>query len=121
MENVAIHPNEGIMNFKPMSNLIEEADKDSITVKCSRLDTLLDKYNIKEIDLISIDIEGYEKEAWSTFNYKKYNPKVMIIEHTEFGKFDRSFADFVLQDSDYYIAHATPLNFIIVHKDVKRK
>ena len=121
MENVAIHPNEGIMNFKPMSNLIKEADKDSITVKCSRLDTLLDKYNIKEIDLISIDIEGYEKEAWSTFNYKKYNPKVMIIEHTEFGKFDRSFADFVIQDSDYYIAHATPLNFIIVHKDVKRK
>ena len=53
--------------------------------------------------------------------YKKYNPKVMIIEHTEFGKFDRSFADFILQDPDYYIAHATPLNFIIVHKNVKRK
>jgi FkbM family methyltransferase len=121
MENVAIHPNEGTMNFKPMSNLIEEADEDSITVKCSRLDTVLDKYNIQEIDLISIDIEGYEKEAWSTFDYKKYNPKVMIIEHTEFGKFDRSFADFVLQDSNYYIAHATPLNFIIVHKDIKRK
>lgn len=121
MENVAIHPNVGTMNFKPMSNLIEEADEDSIIVKCDRLDNLLDKYDIKEIDLISIDIEGYEKEAWSTFDYKKYNPKVMIIEHTEFGKFDRSFADFILQDPDYYIAHATPLNFIIVHKNVKRK
>jgi FkbM family methyltransferase len=121
MENVAIHPNEGEMNFKPMSNLTEEEDENTIKVQCKRLDTLLDKHNIKEIDLISIDIEGYEKEAWSTFDYKKYNPKVMIIEHTEFGKFDRSFADFVLQDTNYYIAHATPLNFIIVHKDVKRK
>jgi len=121
MENVAIHTNEGEMNFKPMSNLIEEEGEGSIKVQCKRLDTLLNKYNITEIDLISIDIEGYEKEAWSTFDYKKYNPKVMIVEHTEFGKFDRSFADFILQDKDYYIAHTTPLNFIIVHKNVKRK
>jgi len=120
MENVAIHPNEGKMNFKPMSNLVEEEDENSIKVQCKRLDTLLDKYNIKEIDLISIDIEGYEKEAWSTFDYKKYNPKVMIIEHTEFGKFDRSFTDFVLQDNSYYIAHTTPLNFIIAKKGLKK-
>jgi FkbM family methyltransferase len=121
LEEVAIHPNEGEMSFKPMSNLTEEDEEGSIKVKCARLDKLLDKHNIKEIDLISIDIEGYEEEAWATFDYKKYNPKVMIIEHTEFGKYDDTFAKQILEDKDYKIVHTTPLNFIIARKDIKVK
>lgn len=123
LEQVAISPNQGEVWFMPKTKVLSETEKaeDSFKVKCARVDDLLKKYNVTNIDLISIDIEGYEKEAWSTFDYKKYNPKVIIVEHTESGQFNRSFADEILKDTNYYIAHMTPLNFILVHKDVPRK
>ena len=45
-----------------------------------RIDTLLEKHNIVEIDLLSLDIEGYEIEALRGLNLSKYKPKVMVIE-----------------------------------------
>jgi FkbM family methyltransferase len=121
LENVAISPTVGSVWFMPKTKVLDKKNEDSIEVPCARLDNLLNKYSVTNIDLISIDIEGYEKVAWSTFDYKKYNPKVIIVEHTEGGEFKRGFADDILQNTDYYIAHATPLNFILVHKNVERK
>jgi FkbM family methyltransferase len=117
MEQVAISPSVGNIWFQPHNKVLKAKTEDSIEVKCARLDDLLNKYKITSVDLISMDIEGYEKEAWSTFDYTKYNPKIIIIEHTENGTFNREFADQLLQDSNYYIAHTTPLNFILANKN----
>lgn len=121
LERVAISPVHKKAWYKPKNGIVEIKEDDSIEIDCVRLDYLLDKYKIEKIDLISIDIEGYEEVAWSTFDYKKYNPKVIIVEHTEFGRYDDSFAKKILKDTNYYIAHTTPLNFILVNKNVKRK
>lgn len=121
LENVAIHPTEKEMWFSPRSNLELNKKDNSIKVDCERLDTLLKKHNIDHIDLISIDVEGFESLVWSSFNWLDYKPKVIITEHTEMGQFNDSFTKELLQNSDYYLAHATPLNFILVRKDVKRK
>ena len=77
--------------------------------------------NLEKIDLISIDIEGFEELAWGSFDYTKYNPSIIITEHTEMGKFDDTFTKKILENPNYYLAHTTPLNFIILRKDVKRK
>ena len=45
-----------------------------------RLDTLLKQYNIKDIDILSIDVEGYEAQVLSGIDFKIYRPKVLIIE-----------------------------------------
>lgn len=37
--------------------------------------------HVNEIDYISLDIEGYELNALSTFNFDKYNVKCWTIEH----------------------------------------
>jgi FkbM family methyltransferase len=121
LKNVAIHPTETKMWFSPRSNLEPNKKDNSIEVTCQRLDSILEEHNIKEIDLISIDIEGFESVAWSSFDYKKYNPKVIITEHTEMGKYNDSFTKQILRDSDYALAYTSPLNHIIVKKDVKRK
>ena len=70
--------------------------------------------------MISIDVEGFEKEVWSSFNYKKYSPEVMIIEHTEMGVYNDTFAKELLLDTDYELVHVTPLNFIIAKKGIKK-
>ena len=119
VENVAIHPIEKEMWFKEKSNLVVNGTGD-FKVNCARLDDLLEKYNITKIDLISIDVEGFEKEVWSSFNYKKYSPEVMIIEHTEMGVYNDTFAKELLLDTDYELVHVTPLNFIIAKKGIKK-
>jgi FkbM family methyltransferase len=119
-ENVAIHPTETEMWYKPLSNLVEEQDETSIRVECARLDSLLEKHNISKIDLISIDVEGYEDLVWSSFDYKKYSPEVIIVEHTEMGRYDDSFTKQLLQDPNYEIVHATPLNYIIAKKGLRK-
>ena len=120
VENVAIHPTETEMWYKPLNNLVESKDDDSIRVECARLDTLLEKHNITKVDLISIDVEGYEEQVWSSFDWKKYSPEVMIVEHTEMGQYNDGFAKKLLADPDYELVHTTPLNFIIAKKGIKK-
>jgi FkbM family methyltransferase len=49
-------------------------------VKKVRLSTLLDSYQISEIDILSLDIEGYEVEAMKGLDLFRHRPKVMVIE-----------------------------------------
>ena len=44
-----------------------------VKVNQKKLDTVLDNYNIKKIDYLNIDVEGYELNVLSGFNIKKYN------------------------------------------------
>ncbi len=45
-----------------------------------RLDSLFKEFGIKGIDLLSLDIEGYEVEALRGIDFKVYRPTVMVIE-----------------------------------------
>ena len=42
-----------------------------IKINQKKLDTVLDNYNIKKIDYLNIDVEGYELKVLSGFNIKK--------------------------------------------------
>lgn len=54
----------------------------SIQVKAITLEKILDKYknNDIEIDLLSLDTEGYELQVLKGLNLKKYRPRFMLIE-----------------------------------------
>ena len=58
----------------------ENKGKELIKVNTERLDTLLDKYNIKHIDFLSIDTEGSELDILSVLDFKKYKIDVITIE-----------------------------------------
>jgi FkbM family methyltransferase len=52
-------------------------------VKMRTLTTIFDESNVKEIDFISLDIEGYEVQALTGLDLKKYRPRLFIIEYKD--------------------------------------
>jgi len=54
----------------------------STVVSCYTLDTILIQNNApKEIDYISIDVEGHELDILRSFNFKNWDIKLFTIEH----------------------------------------
>jgi FkbM family methyltransferase len=62
-------------NYAPYFSGFEEQQ-----VKKVRMSTLLDANKIYEIDILSLDIEGYEVEAMKGLDLSRHKPKVMVIE-----------------------------------------
>jgi FkbM family methyltransferase len=55
--------------------------KEIIPMRAVRLESLFDKHNLKEIDLVSIDVEGAELQVLSSINFDKVDIKVFLIEN----------------------------------------
>ena len=49
-------------------------------VQKRRLDTLFKGYGIKRIDILSIDVEGYEVEVLKGISFSRYMPTVIVVE-----------------------------------------
>ena len=52
-----------VINTDTLDNIIQESNM-----------------NIKKIDLLSIDVEGYEMNVLKGFNIEKYQPNVIVLE-----------------------------------------
>lgn len=55
--------------------------KEILKIKSHRLETLFDKHSIKDIDLISIDVEGAELCVLKSINFEKVNISCLLIEN----------------------------------------
>ena len=51
-----------------------------IEIKTTTLNKILDDNQIKDIDFLSLDVEGYEFEVLQGLDLKKYKPQYMLIE-----------------------------------------
>ncbi len=58
-----------------------------IPVEMIRLDTLLDKYGMDEVDYMTIDVEGNEEKVIRSLDLKKYSIGIIDIENN-FGRYD---------------------------------
>tara|TARA_Y100000034_G_scaffold125361_1_gene174776 strand:- start:1315 stop:1956 length:642 start_codon:yes stop_codon:yes gene_type:complete len=92
------------------------------TVKCSKLETILQEYDVKTIDIMDISCRGYDWKVWNSFEYEKYKPKVIITEYNSRG-YDKDLrvTDFLINTGEYSIGFSSEVDNIIVHKDVKYK
>ncbi|MBD2516520.1 FkbM family methyltransferase [Nostoc sp. FACHB-973] len=62
--------------YKERNNILF---KNTVRVPSLNLETILEKYKIGVIDILDIDVEGTELEVWTTFNYEKHKPKVVVV------------------------------------------
>jgi len=76
---------EVLIKHKPS---VKDFDKllTSVRVNTSNFEVLLEKYKLKNFDLILIDTEGYDYEIIKIIPFDKINPSVIIFEHKHLSK-----------------------------------
>jgi len=52
----------------------------SISVNLRTLDSILEEHKLRNIDFVSIDVEGYEINVLRGFDLRKYLPSLLLIE-----------------------------------------
>ena len=77
------------------AELKPDLDMKKIKVRLRKLDTILSEHapNITHIDLVSIDIEGWELDALAGLDFDVYKPRVLVVENLFFESRYRHFME----------------------------
>jgi FkbM family methyltransferase len=89
-----------------------------IKVDMRRLDTMLGQHapEVAEIDIVSVDVEGWELEVLNGLSFPRYRPKVLILENLfTLGSYRR-----YMKDRGYALWRYIPPNEIYVRRDLPR-
>ena len=104
------------------NSLVSEKDKKKIKIKAYKLNTLLDDFNILEIDYLNIDVEGNEFKVISTFDFEKFHPKLISIEQNIYN-FEKIFDEEchkLLLAKNYFLASKIGVTCIYVDKKYEK-
>jgi FkbM family methyltransferase len=55
-------------------------------VQTNKIETIVEKYKLKEIDILHIDTEGYDFEIIKSIDFNKICPSILIYEHKHLSK-----------------------------------
>jgi len=66
------------------NSMIENSFAKKIEIDCFKLNTVLDKYQIKKIDYLNIDAEGNDFKVISTFDFERFKPALVTIEFNSY-------------------------------------
>lgn len=83
------------LGIKPkFSALKSDLDKRTIKVDVRRLDTVLKQHapDVGRIDILCVDVEGWEMEVLRGLDFNRHRPKVMVIENFFYEGSYRKFA-----------------------------
>ena len=101
-------------------------------IKTSTLNDIIEKSNFKnkEIDYVSIDVEGFELNVLKGFDLKKYKPKALSIEfidpqmkkeefyHQNINNIINSEVYKYMSDNDYHFVNLLHSDLIFVSKEI---
>lgn len=72
-------------------------------IRCTTLEHLLEKNQTKKLDLIKMDVEGYDFEIIKTVDFKKIRPSVLIYEWKHLSAEDLLECRKLLRRNGYFI------------------
>jgi FkbM family methyltransferase len=105
------------------TNHLFGVDTNSIQVRMRTLNSILEEYNIENIDFMNMDIEGSEYKALLGLDLNKYRPRVLCIEsvipHTRTPCWDE-WESYVLEHK-YLLAHFDGVNRFYVRSEDERR
>lgn len=90
-----------------MELLPKETSKSLIEVNTVSVTDALSQINVRDIDLVSIDVEGHELEVLKGIDFKNLNIKCLVIENDILPEGDPVIIDFVKSKGYDYIARLT--------------
>ncbi|MFO0868890.1 MAG: FkbM family methyltransferase [Pirellulales bacterium] len=106
------------LGIKPeFASLTRDETTTTIKVKLRRLDTILATHapQLDSIDMLAVDVEGWELEVLSGFNLKRYRPKCVVLENL-FGR--REYRDYMAAQG-YRRWRCLPPNEVFVSDDAQ--
>jgi FkbM family methyltransferase len=105
-----VHPCFGGMSaiYPPRNGLSSAGDAHIVAeygivieVKCITLDTLLHKYDVKSIDILCIDAEGWDYKILRQLNFGVWRPKLIRCEYINLSEEEKSGIVNILKENDY--------------------
>jgi FkbM family methyltransferase len=85
------------------------------------LNDLLELAHIGEIDLLTVDLEGYEAAVLRTLDFEKHRPRYIIAEYVAASEDPDPEACNFLLSLGYEVLHMTASNLIYRRKEVNRE
>jgi len=97
----------------------------SSTVKAYTLDSICKHYKVKQgFDLLTVDVEGHEKEVLSGFNLNIWRPKMIIMELSDSKIKNRNISQhkeillYIVKQNKYVVVYKDWINTVFVRRDV---
>jgi FkbM family methyltransferase len=70
-------------------------------VRCDTLTSVLDRHRVERIDVLHIDVEGYDYAVLRQIDFARFRPKLILYEHRHLGDADRAAAASLLWGHGY--------------------
>jgi FkbM family methyltransferase len=68
---------------------LQELERYTCTVPARTLSAVLDEQGLRTIDLLSVDVEGYEVDVLEGFDLERFAPGHIVVEDSREGEVDR--------------------------------
>lgn len=134
--NIGVSKERGNLNFYQFNvktlNTFDEIEakeyqklgfklKQNLVLKVETLNNIIKDQKIEKIDLLSIDVEGFDFEILCSIDFKIIRPCVICIETVKFVKSDYierddRISEYLLK-KEYMVYAETPVNTIYVSKE----
>ena len=88
--------------LKHLSPELQSAVKE-VSVECLSVDALLSRHNIKKIDLLHIDCEGFDYAILRQFDFTSLRPRIVIFEQKHLTAQDRQAAKTMMELAGYKV------------------
>ncbi len=75
----------------------------SADMHCTTVKSMVKKHNIKKVDLILIDTEGFDYEILKTIDLKTLKPEMVVLEHRHLSAEDQNAAIKQMKDAGMYV------------------
>lgn len=113
----------GLVNdydYRHMIRLNDEINEnggniDIVDVKTYKLETIFDKYNIKTVNFLSIDVEGAEFNVIKSINFDKVFIDIIIFENN-YKDTSVEIVKYLKQKGYYMLCSENETDIIVIHK-----
>lgn len=112
---------ENYVSLYEKTNLEKYCFLKKVNIQVVDINTLLEKYNLIDIDFVSLDAEGMDLNILKCWDFKSFSPKIFCVEsvehsHLGIGKKRNEIIEF-MSNNNYLEIAFTGLNSILVRKD----
>lgn len=82
---------------------------------------LIEIYDVSRIDLLQIEVEGYDCEVIKMIDFRKINPSIIKYEHASLSNNDRTEAHTILKSNGYELFNQGEDSIGVLKSELKHK